>query len=612
MSEAKKADTINYWQILANAKSIGDMAIPWLAIQGSWIPGYIRGALMLWDASKGSFKVIARWPEGDGGSDALKLAAEKAVKEGKGVVQFAEDNADHQQSVALSYPLQTDGQTVGVVVCEIAKPADSALRNVMRQMQWGKVWLEFALYREKYGDNLLAGFQSRLALDGFVRVLDAGNADSGMQGLVSLLASHFGCDRVSIGLPGKTAVTVRAVSNSFKLGERQDLVRMLGDAMDEAADQHVTIITGPAISERSAPVIDAQIRHMEEADVETLLCVPVFNDNELVGVMAFEWPKGVEFKPEFASISEAIAQISLPLISFRVHSERSAFKIWYSRVKTYFQSFLDAGQNRRRFGWSTFLVAIIMMVLVDGNYRVTSDARLEGSVQRSIVAGIDGYILSQHARAGDRVKKGDVLARLDTKDLVLENLRWTAQKQQYLAEASKALAEHNRSANNVARTQVQQADAQIKLIAEQLRRTTLIAPYDGIVVTGDLSQSVGAAVRRGDLLFEVAPLDTYRVALFVDERDIGQIRPGQSGTLVSPARPDNPVTIEVTRITPISDARDGQTVFRVEAKSEETLDWMQPGLEGIAKVDIGRRNLVWIWTHRFTDWLRLTFWTWMP
>jgi hypothetical protein len=35
---------------------------------------------------------------------------------------------------------------------------------------------------------------------------------------------------------------------------------------------------------------------------------------------------------------------------------------------------------------------------------------------------------------------------------------------------------------------------------------------------------------------------------------------------------------------------------------------LRPGMEGVAKIDIGRRRLIWIWTHSLFDWLRV--WTW--
>jgi hypothetical protein len=35
-------------------------------------------------------------------------------------------------------------------------------------------------------------------------------------------------------------------------------------------------------------------------------------------------------------------------------------------------------------------------------------------------------------------------------------------------------------------------------------------------------------------------------------------------------------------------------------------------MEGLAKVDIEERLLIWTWTHRAFDWLRIKLWGWMP
>jgi hypothetical protein len=32
----------------------------------------------------------------------------------------------------------------------------------------------------------------------------------------------------------------------------------------------------------------------------------------------------------------------------------------------------------------------------------------------------------------------------------------------------------------------------------------------------------------------------------------------------------------------------------------------------VAKVTVGQRSLLWVWTHRFTDWVRLSWWHWLP
>jgi hypothetical protein len=35
-------------------------------------------------------------------------------------------------------------------------------------------------------------------------------------------------------------------------------------------------------------------------------------------------------------------------------------------------------------------------------------------------------------------------------------------------------------------------------------------------------------------------------------------------------------------------------------------------MEGVAKIEIGNRSLVWIWTHEIGDWLRLATWKYIP
>ena len=139
-----------------------------------------------------------------------------------------------------------------------------------------------------------------------------------------------------------------------------------------------------------------------------------------------------------------------------------------------------------------------------------------------------------------------------------------------------------------------------------------MAPFDAVVVSGDLTQRLGAPVSRGEVLFELAPLDAYRVVLEVDERDIADIRPGQTGELRLAALPEDPVRFVVEKITPVSEAHEGRNTFRVEARLDDAQAALRPGLEGVGKVDVERRRLLWIWTHDIVDWLRLALWRWLP
>ena len=94
--------------------------------------------------------------------------------------------------------------------------------------------------------------------------------------------------------------------------------------------------------------------------------------------------------------------------------------------------------------------------------------------------------------------------------------------------------------------------------------------------------------------------------------DIAAPAEGQQGELALTALPGETLPLTVERITPVSIAEEGRNYFRVEAHLDEPVPGLRPGMEGVAKIDVGRRSLIWIWTHGLTDWLRLKTWTLLP
>jgi len=229
-----------------------------------------------------------------------------------------------------------------------------------------------------------------------------------------------------------------------------------------------------------------------------------------------------------------------------------------------------------------------------------------------MVAPINGYILETSARAGDLVKQGEVLFSIDDRDLRLEYLKWSSQKKQVERRYRDALAGKNRSEVNIFKAQLDQAEAQLDLLQEQIARTQVAAPFDGVVVSGDLSQRLGSPVSRGEVLLSIAPLNAYRVVLQVDERQISEIASGQVGQLILKALPQQQFPFVIEKITPVSEPLDGRNRFRVEARLTEGMELLRPGMEGAGKIMIDRRQLKWIWTHDMVEWFKLWFWYWRP
>jgi multidrug efflux pump subunit AcrA (membrane-fusion protein) len=205
------------------------------------------------------------------------------------------------------------------------------------------------------------------------------------------------------------------------------------------------------------------------------------------------------------------------------------------------------------------------------------------------------------------------MARLDDRDIRLERLKWTSERTKQMLEYSEALAQRDRARARILASQIEQSDAQIALLDQQLARMSIASPLSGIVVSGDLTQALGAPIERGEVLFQVAPLEDYRVILRIDERDIRDVYVGQTGPLILSALPDTPYEIGVERITTISTVESGANFFLVEASVREgPISDLRPGMEGIAKVNVDERRLVSIWTRKIVLWGRMKLWSWWP
>jgi hypothetical protein len=57
---------------------------------------------------------------------------------------------------------------------------------------------------------------------------------------------------------------------------------------------------------------------------------------------------------------------------------------------------------------------------------------------------------------------------------------------------------------------------------------------------------------------------------------------------------------------------DGRNTSRVYARLAGAPGRLRPGMEGVGKIHIDERRLVWIWTHSLTEWVQLWLWSWLP
>ena len=328
--------------------------------------------------------------------------------------------------------------------------------------------------------------------------------------------------------------------------------------------------------------------------------------------MTFERNNGIAFDDDTVELYTHVANLAGPILELKRRNDTWPLIRLAQSLGGVLHKLFGARHVMLKLAALLLTLLTGFLALATGTWRVTADAALEGTIQRAIVAPIDGFILDSDIRAGDLVQAGQVLGTLDDRELKLEQQKITSEKARHAREYRNALAGHDRAQVSILSARISQSDAQLQLINKQLERMQITAPLTGVVVSGDLSQSLGSPVARGDVLFEVAPLEAYRLVLRVDERDMNAIATGQAGRLKLSGLPGDALAFEVSRITPVSESADGGNYYRVEAQLHETPALLRPGMEGVGKIELGERKLLWIWTHRLFDWMKLKAWSWLP
>lgn len=579
----------------------------WLLTLCNTVQGVAR-AVVASQSSGDTTAFVAQFPEELTGHEELQKIIETGFAKKKTIFyhNVTQGKSGGEPQDVIVSPLFVEGAFYGLAVLQMSTRVTVKQKLAVGQVENAAIWFG-ALYKQR---SLTQKNQLGTVVELVSSCLEHENFQAAATEVLTNLTLSFSCERISLGVCKAQEVVVEAVSHSGGFDRRSNLVQATSDAMGEAIEQSQTV-RYPKDSKATYYTRCHQTL-VKESNVSCNLTVPIVLEGKIVGAILAESFSQESFDSGKSEQFEQIVSLIGPILHVRYQNEQWLLARIHSGVKEFFGKFVGAGNVG--FKLVAILLAIILGVVsfVDVDYRVTGQARLEAKNQRVVVAPQDGYIAESKVRPGDIIRDGELLATLDDKDLKLEYQKWSSQLEQLQREYRGALAQHDRSRVNIIQARMAQAEAQMSLVQEQFMRSRFVAPFDGIVVSGDLSQALGAPVERGQVLFTVAPLVAYRVVLMVDERDIGHVKKGQQGKLLLSSMSGDPMTFTVDSITPVSKLEDGRNYFQVEAKIAENSDMLRPGMEGIGKIVIEPRRLLWVWSHRVVDWFRLAFWSIRP
>ena len=526
--------------------------------------------------------------------------------------------------VALAPLRSTGSSSLRGLLCLFVERGDEAaglvaMRHVERAVQVvARYELNQALLKREF--DIVSMTQSMCVMDAVnreTRFKPAGIA------LCNQIAEAWQASRVSVGFLAGQYVKVHGMSHTEDVIRKMQLVQDLESAMEECVDQDSEVLVPQP---ESATTINREGRRYTDKHGPARICLlPLRLDKKVVGALAVEWPGDHEI-----SVGE-------------VESLRLTANLFTARLHQFYLSDQWVGARLARSArnsaavlvspkhtWAKLTAIAVLAFLVfafffQGDDTVDSPFTVQTTQRQIVTAPYAGTLL----RVGEGVEvdamvigldedsgvSPTVLAVLDASELRVERAALNAELADYHAQVTAAEGEYNRSGAEIARANLRRVEAQAQLLDYRIERSVLTSPMSGVVLEGDLKQRINGPLEKGEVLFEIAPLDALRAELLVPASRVGDIRSRRShpdnpsrGELASASHPGDFVGFEVERIEPEAEVVDGQNVFRVRVKLDRVTEWLRPGVEGEARIHVAKRSYAYLWTRDAVNWVRMKLW----
>ncbi|PID75133.1 MAG: hypothetical protein CSB23_05340 [Deltaproteobacteria bacterium] len=498
----------------------------------------------------------------------LLAAAGQAVNTNSVLVQPLERQSDAK---LLVFPWKISLHTGCLVLVMI--PEETQLDALLL---YGQLLAGFMAQRKKVplqkGQSLDTGLIQR-----FTRLLAESDRDTALLRFTSLLRQMAGCDRVAVAVVGADGHTrLEALSDITKVDQRTSEARLFTRTLAECQIQDGIVIYPSSSKLNSSPVLKEAAEGLQ---MKRFLALPLSIEGLKVGVLLFCWKdsKGnIRVIQRLQLLQPILAAVLKGLCQQPTTRER--ILRWPTKKKP---------------SRPVLVSIVLLLALFPLPFKLKAPCVVVPTTTRYIAPRYDGILLEVLVQPGDMVNAGTILARLDGRELALEEARITAERDKSRKLHDRYMGSGDAAQTQLARLDIQRYDEQLQLLKNKQEQLILTSPVDGMLLSGDNLRREGGPVSRGETLFEVAPIERMRAELALPEKDVSFISPGMSTKLRFDSYAERSWKGELLRIIPRSQLRGNRNVFIATVEFDNDKGELRPGMSGKAHVKVGYRPLIW-------------------
>ena len=429
--------------------------------------------------------------------------------------------------------------------------------------------------------------------------------------LTNNLRNKMNSDQVALGRVIGRQVVILAVSGHDHVHPSSPQVACIRQAMEECLDAETPIIYQSATPD--APPEDNRRYRLHRqwhaaAGHMAVASIPLADDEGYNAILSIRASADQSLTHEQLHNIRDLVEPHTAVIEILDHANRNLIAHACASVRGSVQALLAPGGWIKKAMLAMLITFLAWFCFGSLTHTITVPANIIPAQTRHLTSPFEAALLASHALQGDRVKQGDILCRFDTREF--QKQREQIQSQLKIAQLDEETARAARSNAQMQLARAQQNYFQALLDTTDLRiaQATIRAPFDGIIINGDLRRRVGEILPKGEPLFEVATDTQCRLELHIPEQSSAELAAGLNGRFLANARPEQAYDLTLSHVNPNAELRNNRNVYIAEADLTATPDWIKPGMEGAARVEIGSKPVWWVVFHRVIDKLHLTLW----
>jgi len=441
------------------------------------------------------------------------------------------------------------------------------------------------------------------------------NLEHVLKTLVNQSATLIPYERAAVVLIDGQKIELSAVSGRMEIDKSSPELRNLQETAAWAArlgkGLYLSEFNGQIATDREETKEKFKA-YFEKSGMKSFVTLPLKDEEGELGLLIFESSTPYFLDERHLELISILAnQATVAIRNAQLYRQVPLFNLMQPFMEKK-KMLLKMPKGRRNTWLIGMAVAALLLIFVPWKMKVVGDVTVMPARQIPVVSEVEGIVKNVYFREGAQVKKGTLVAALEDSNYRLALEEQKTRRDLLSKQISRSQSLNDMAALRMQQIELDQTDREIAFTQQELNRTRILAPVDGVIITPKIEERVGFLLKKGEQFCELADMSNPRAEVELTEGDLQYAKLGQSVWLKMNAFPTKKFDGTVSLLGAQVNADSEAPHYRVEARVENQEMLLKSGMAGKAKVEIGYRSIGYVLLRKPIQFVWKKLWVWLP